>query len=188
MSFHSWVSAIFCTSWQPGCILLLTAGFMPLRGNRCQTLSPGRSTNMIFYFLQHGVLALKRVENLFGASGTSSMTYFTASSEMEKAIIEQDFGYRPEQILWPVSAAGMFWKTDQIFRILPSLLCQHGEAGWKTRVMKPSGRAVITENMLPFWTIRNSGNFCIRRIPNWSFISIRNSGSTSLLFMQMIRW
>ena len=30
------------------------------------------------YFLQHGVLALKRVENLFGASGTSSMTYFTA--------------------------------------------------------------------------------------------------------------
>lgn len=50
------------------------------------------------YFLQHGVLALKQVENLFGASGTSSMTYFTASSEMEKAIIEQDFGYRPEQI------------------------------------------------------------------------------------------
>lgn len=50
------------------------------------------------YFLQHGVLALKRVENLFGTRGASSMTYFTASSEMEKRIIEQDFGYRPEQI------------------------------------------------------------------------------------------
>lgn len=50
------------------------------------------------YFLQHGVLALKRVENLFGANGASSMTYFTASSEMEKSIIEQDFGYRPDQI------------------------------------------------------------------------------------------
>ena len=50
------------------------------------------------YFLQHGVLALKRVETLFGASGTSSMTYFTASSEMEKSIIEQYFGYTPDQI------------------------------------------------------------------------------------------
>lgn len=26
------------------------------------------------------------------------MTYFTASSEMEKSIIEQNFGYKPEQI------------------------------------------------------------------------------------------
>ena len=50
------------------------------------------------YFLQHGVLALKRVENLFGAKGSSSMTYFTASSEMEKSIIEENFGYKPEQI------------------------------------------------------------------------------------------
>lgn len=50
------------------------------------------------YFLQHGVLALKRVENLFGAKGASSMTYFTASSEMEKSIIEENFGYKPEQI------------------------------------------------------------------------------------------
>ena len=50
------------------------------------------------YFLQHGVLALKRVENLFGVNGSSSMTYFTASSEAEKSIIEEDFGYKPEQI------------------------------------------------------------------------------------------
>lgn len=50
------------------------------------------------YFLQHGVLALKRVENLFGVNGTSSMTYFTASSEMEKEIIEKNFGYKSEQI------------------------------------------------------------------------------------------
>lgn len=50
------------------------------------------------YFLQHGVLALKRVENLFGANGSSSMTYFTASSEMEKTIIEQNFGYKSAQI------------------------------------------------------------------------------------------
>lgn len=50
------------------------------------------------YFLQHGVTALKRVDNLFGAKGTSSMTYFTVTSEMEKSIIEQYFGYKPEQI------------------------------------------------------------------------------------------
>ena len=50
------------------------------------------------YFLQHGVLALKRVENLFGKNGSSSMTYFTASSEFEKNIIVNEFGYTPEQV------------------------------------------------------------------------------------------
>lgn len=50
------------------------------------------------YFLQHGVLALKRVENLFGKNGSSSMTYFTASSEFEKNIIVKEFGYEPEQV------------------------------------------------------------------------------------------
>lgn len=50
------------------------------------------------YFLQHGVLALKRVENLFGKNGSSSMTYFTASSEFERNIIVNEFGYTPDQV------------------------------------------------------------------------------------------
>lgn len=49
-------------------------------------------------FLQHGVTAFKRVDPLFGKEGTSPMTYFIATSEYEKNIIENNFGYAPENI------------------------------------------------------------------------------------------
>lgn len=45
------------------------------------------------YFLQHGVLALKRVEDLFGKEGVCPVTYFTTSSRYEQEIVVREFGY-----------------------------------------------------------------------------------------------
>lgn len=47
-------------------------------------------------FLQHGVTALKRVDGIFGAYGSSPMTYFTTTSEYEQKIVVDNFGYAPE--------------------------------------------------------------------------------------------
>lgn len=44
-------------------------------------------------FLQHGVTALKRVQGIFGAKGSSPMTYFTTTSKFEQEIIVGNFGY-----------------------------------------------------------------------------------------------
>ena len=44
-------------------------------------------------FLQHGVLALKRVENVFGRDGACPVTYFLTSSEFEQKIVAENFGY-----------------------------------------------------------------------------------------------
>lgn len=49
------------------------------------------------FFLQHGVLALKRVDHLFGKTGVSPMTYFTTCSKFEQDIVVQNMGYRPEE-------------------------------------------------------------------------------------------
>ena len=48
------------------------------------------------YFLQHGVTAMKRVDNLFGMNGSNPMKYFVATSETEQRIIVNDFGYDAE--------------------------------------------------------------------------------------------
>lgn len=50
------------------------------------------------YFLQHGVTALKRVDRIFGAHGSSPMTYFCATSEYEKKIITENFGYDEDHV------------------------------------------------------------------------------------------
>ena len=50
------------------------------------------------YFLQHGVLALKNVDYLFGVDSSSSVDYFTASSEFEKKIIVNNMGYDPSRV------------------------------------------------------------------------------------------
>ena len=50
------------------------------------------------YFLQHGVLALKNVDHLFGVDSSSSVDYFTASSEFEKNIIVNHMGYDPAKV------------------------------------------------------------------------------------------
>ena len=49
------------------------------------------------YFLQHGVLALKNVDSLFSVDSSSSVDYFTASSEFEKNIIVNRMGYNPDK-------------------------------------------------------------------------------------------
>lgn len=45
------------------------------------------------FFLQHGVTALKRVDQIFGKHGSSPMTYFDVTSLMEQKIIVENFGY-----------------------------------------------------------------------------------------------
>ena len=50
------------------------------------------------YFLQHGVLALKNVDSLFSVDSSSSVDYFTASSEFEKNIIVNRMGYNPDKV------------------------------------------------------------------------------------------
>ena len=48
-------------------------------------------------FLQHGVTAMKKVDHLFGARGSSPATYFVTTSAAEQEIITQNFGYPPEK-------------------------------------------------------------------------------------------
>ena len=45
------------------------------------------------HFLQHGVTALKRVDNIFGRDGSSPMTSITTTSEYEQSIMTEYFGY-----------------------------------------------------------------------------------------------
>ena len=44
-------------------------------------------------FLQHGVTAMKRVDNLYGVNGSNPMKYFVTTSENEQRIVINDFGY-----------------------------------------------------------------------------------------------
>lgn len=50
-------------------------------------------------FLQHGVLALKRVEDIYGKQGTHPMKDFVVSSEKEKKIVVDYFGYDEDHVL-----------------------------------------------------------------------------------------
>ncbi len=45
------------------------------------------------FFLQHGVMAMKRVDYLLGKQGTTPMTFFLTSSVPEQDIIVENFGY-----------------------------------------------------------------------------------------------
>ncbi len=49
-------------------------------------------------FLQHGVLALKRVENLFGKRSPNAMMWFAVSSQREKDLVVRDYEYKPENV------------------------------------------------------------------------------------------
>lgn len=48
-------------------------------------------------FLQHGVTAMKQVDPLFGAHGSSPMTYFLTTSAREQQIVVDHFDYRTNQ-------------------------------------------------------------------------------------------
>ena len=49
-------------------------------------------------FLQHGVTAMKRVDQLFGKNGSSPMTYFVTCSRPEHDIVVREFDYEPENV------------------------------------------------------------------------------------------
>lgn len=55
----------------------------------------GRMKNKPVHFLQHGVTALKRVDAIFGANGSSPMTHITTTSDYEQSIMKDYFGYSP---------------------------------------------------------------------------------------------
>ena len=50
------------------------------------------------FFLQHGVLALKRVDFLYGRTKPSAASVFVTSSQAEKNIVTKIFGYAPEEV------------------------------------------------------------------------------------------
>ena len=54
--------------------------------------------NKPIFFLQHGVLALKRVDNIFGKTGTDPMDYFLTSSKQEQDIVVDNYGYQRERV------------------------------------------------------------------------------------------
>ena len=45
-------------------------------------------------FLQHGVTAMKKVDNIFGKKGSSPMTYFATTSNFEQNIVVKNFKYK----------------------------------------------------------------------------------------------
>ncbi|MBQ6388058.1 MAG: CDP-glycerol glycerophosphotransferase family protein [Mogibacterium sp.] len=58
-------------------------------------LVSGRMRRKPIHFLQHGVTALKRVDSIFGADGSSPMTHITTTSDYEQRIMDEYFGYSP---------------------------------------------------------------------------------------------
>lgn len=51
-----------------------------------------------FVFLQHGVIALKRVDFLYGKGKSNDVDMFVTSSSAEHKIITKNFGYAPENV------------------------------------------------------------------------------------------
>lgn len=58
-------------------------------------LVSGRMRRKPIHFLQHGVTALKKVDGIFGANGSSPMTHITTTSDYEQRIMDEYFGYSP---------------------------------------------------------------------------------------------
>lgn len=52
-----------------------------------------------FVFLQHGVTALKRVDYVFSKSKNNAVSLYTATSDFEKDIIKNNFGYDDSEIM-----------------------------------------------------------------------------------------
>ncbi|WP_160725748.1 CDP-glycerol glycerophosphotransferase family protein [Bacillus sp. USDA818B3_A] len=50
-------------------------------------------------FLQHGVIGLKRVDQVFKKTSNNAVDLFVVSSEHEKEIIKKNFGYKDEEII-----------------------------------------------------------------------------------------
>lgn len=54
--------------------------------------------NKKIVFLQHGVIAFKKVEQIYGKKGNNSFNLFIVSSEREKRIVIEKFGYHENEV------------------------------------------------------------------------------------------
>lgn len=52
-----------------------------------------------FVFLQHGVIALKRVDGFYGKGKKGGCNLFVVSTNKEKETIVENFGYEPEEVI-----------------------------------------------------------------------------------------
>lgn len=52
-----------------------------------------------FVFLQHGVIALKRVDNFYGKGKKGGCDLFVVSTSKEKQTIVENFGYEPDEVI-----------------------------------------------------------------------------------------
>ncbi|NEY19383.1 hypothetical protein G4D61_05295 [Bacillus ginsengihumi] len=50
-------------------------------------------------FLQHGVIGLKKVDHIFKKTSSNAVNLFVVSSNYEKSIIRDNFGYKDEEII-----------------------------------------------------------------------------------------
>lgn len=66
---------------------------------RCKEsiIQPYIEKNKKLVFLQHGVIALKKVE--FFSSGTNAVNLFVTSNDMEHDIIINELGYQPQEVI-----------------------------------------------------------------------------------------
>ncbi|MCD7757623.1 MAG: CDP-glycerol glycerophosphotransferase family protein, partial [Clostridiales bacterium] len=66
---------------------------------RCKEsiIQPYIEKNKKLVFLQHGVIALKKVE--FFSSGTNAVSLFVTSNDMEHDIIINELGYQPQEVI-----------------------------------------------------------------------------------------
>ncbi|MED4224281.1 CDP-glycerol glycerophosphotransferase family protein [Neobacillus cucumis] len=77
-------------------------------------------------FLQHGVIALKRVDQVFKKSSKGAVDLFVVSSEHEKEIIKQNFGYREEEVIitglsrWDVLTDQSQGKSTSTILLMPT--------------------------------------------------------------------
>ena len=50
------------------------------------------------FFLQHGVIALKKIDNVFGKDGSQPVDRFVVSTPQEKSIVINKFGYKESEV------------------------------------------------------------------------------------------
>ncbi|WP_312097376.1 CDP-glycerol glycerophosphotransferase family protein [Niallia sp.] len=65
-----------------------------LRGRLKDTLERKR-----YVFLQHGVIALKRVDSIYKKNSRNAADLFVVSSEQEKKVIVNNFGYKKNEVI-----------------------------------------------------------------------------------------
>ena len=138
---------------------------------------PQVTKNKRLVFLQHGVIALKRVE--FYRSGTNSVNLFITSNQREHDIIINELGYLPEEVVI-TGLAGTCSETNPPSRKRPtSWSCPPGGIGWRKSPMRLSWPATTIATIWRCSTPigwRNSWN---STTCTWTSTSTRNFGSTS---------